>query len=354
MENMIFVEMALRFSAVGLLIMLALLTASSQLKSWPGRLMTPLAISLAALLLGTAPSESGLSRDLRFLFRLVDVPNTILVWLLAKSLLNDDFKMSPLYWLLAALYCIPLWIVRLDLNGFFDVVTIYHVYALNAYALALFIYLLFDIIRNLTDDLVEPRRKLRIVLVFAIVVLTIVAITSEFILIGDAQSLQTSFKLLVIYPLLIAIYFWMFKIRTEHFSFQAVERRNSREPDHDLNLKDAALLKKLNSEMQGKEAWRQTDLTIKKLSARLGTTEHSLRYLINQRLGYRNFSAYVNEYRIKAIKLAFFAPETIGLPILTIALDNGFNSLPPFNRAFKSIEGVTPRLYRAQMVNPGN
>ena len=35
------------------------------------------------------------------------------------------------------------------------------------------------------------------------------------------------------------------------------------------------------------------------------------------------------------------------MPILTIALDAGFGSLGPFNRAFKDAEGMTPSAYRA-------
>ena len=34
------------------------------------------------------------------------------------------------------------------------------------------------------------------------------------------------------------------------------------------------------------------------------------------------------------------------VPVLTIALDAGFQSLAPFNRAFKATTGVTPTEYR--------
>jgi AraC-like DNA-binding protein len=34
--------------------------------------------------------------------------------------------------------------------------------------------------------------------------------------------------------------------------------------------------------------------------------------------------------------------------IITIALDAGFGSLGPFNRAFREAEGMTPSAYRAQ------
>jgi len=34
------------------------------------------------------------------------------------------------------------------------------------------------------------------------------------------------------------------------------------------------------------------------------------------------------------------------VPVLTLALDAGFNSLGPFNRAFKAATGLTPSEFR--------
>ncbi len=36
------------------------------------------------------------------------------------------------------------------------------------------------------------------------------------------------------------------------------------------------------------------------------------------------------------------------MPVLTIAMDAGFQSLGPFNRAFKADTGLTPSEYRRQ------
>jgi AraC-like DNA-binding protein len=38
------------------------------------------------------------------------------------------------------------------------------------------------------------------------------------------------------------------------------------------------------------------------------------------------------------------------VPILTIALDAGFQSLGPFNRAFKAQTGMTPSEFRRQQL----
>ena len=73
--------------------------------------------------------------------------------------------------------------------------------------------------------------------------------------------------------------------------------------------------------------------------------------LINQRLGHRNFAAYLNGYRLAEVRAALADPAQRDVPILTMALDAGFGSLAPFNRAFRDSEGMTPSEYRERARN---
>lgn len=73
-------------------------------------------------------------------------------------------------------------------------------------------------------------------------------------------------------------------------------------------------------------------------------TEHKLRRLINKELGYRNFNQYLNRYRIDEASKRLISEAD--LPILTIALDVGFNSLSSFNKAFKEKHQQTPTEFR--------
>ena len=92
--------------------------------------------------------------------------------------------------------------------------------------------------------------------------------------------------------------------------------------------------------------YRQDGLTIAQLAERLGMPEYRLRRLINQALGYRNFNSFLNFYRIADAKAALADPAQAEVPVLTIALDAGFSSLGPFNRAFKADTGMTPSEFR--------
>jgi AraC-like DNA-binding protein len=104
--------------------------------------------------------------------------------------------------------------------------------------------------------------------------------------------------------------------------------------------------------MERDRLYREPGLTIAVLALRLGVTEHRLRQVINGGLGHRNFNAFLNGYRLSDVKQALADPGQAEVPILTIALDAGFQSLGPFNRAFKADTGVTPSDYRRHRASP--
>ncbi|MBV7259586.1 AraC family transcriptional regulator [Erythrobacter sp. WH158] len=97
--------------------------------------------------------------------------------------------------------------------------------------------------------------------------------------------------------------------------------------------------------------YREPGLTIAGLADHLDTPEHRLRALINRRLGYRNFSAFLNRHRIAEAREKLANPDDVDLPVLTIAMDLGYNSLPTFNRAFRSETGTTPSDFRRLSFN---
>jgi len=92
--------------------------------------------------------------------------------------------------------------------------------------------------------------------------------------------------------------------------------------------------------------WHEPGLSIGDLATRLGVPEHRLRALINRRLGHRNFSAFLNLHRIAEARARLSDPDDVALPVLTIAMDLGYGSLGPFNRAFREETGQTPTDFR--------
>lgn len=96
------------------------------------------------------------------------------------------------------------------------------------------------------------------------------------------------------------------------------------------------------------EAGRYTEsgLTIASVAHSLGVPEHKLRRVINQQLGYRNFSQFLNHYRITRAQQQLADPALRDTSILTLALELGYGSIGPFNRAFREKTGLTPSQFR--------
>ena len=111
---------------------------------------------------------------------------------------------------------------------------------------------------------------------------------------------------------------------------------------------DQAMTDRLLKHMTAELPHRDEEMTIAKLASQLGVQEYRLRRHINGALGHRNFAAFLNGYRLAEVKSALADPTQKDVPIITIALDAGFGSLGPFNRAFREAEGMTPSEYRAR------
>ena len=88
------------------------------------------------------------------------------------------------------------------------------------------------------------------------------------------------------------------------------------------------------------------NLKVADLAEHIGDQEYKVTRCITSHLGYRNFNHMLNSFRIERAKRLFEDPERQRMTIASIAYDCGFNSLGPFNRAFRQHTGVTPKEYR--------
>lgn len=90
----------------------------------------------------------------------------------------------------------------------------------------------------------------------------------------------------------------------------------------------------------------EPDLRIGDVAARLGQPEYKVSQCISAVLGFANFNRLINHYRIERARRLLADPDR-DRPILDVAFDCGFGSVGPFNRAFKTQVGMTPRAFRA-------
>ncbi|MGE0454477.1 MAG: helix-turn-helix transcriptional regulator [Vicinamibacteria bacterium] len=112
---------------------------------------------------------------------------------------------------------------------------------------------------------------------------------------------------------------------------------------------DADLAERLRRLVEIDEVFREEGLTIGSLAERLGAQEHKLRQLINAQLGFKNFNAFLNRFRIRAAEKQLADPTKAHLGVAEVAYQVGYRSLATFNRAFKEVTGRTPTEHRAAL-----
>src|SRR5690606_38125679 len=98
--------------------------------------------------------------------------------------------------------------------------------------------------------------------------------------------------------------------------------------------------------MTDQAAFTQPGLKVADVAHRLGAPEYKVTRCITGPLGFRNFNHMANHFRIAEAKRRLTDARLAHLPVLTIALDCGFGSIGPFNRAFKAETGMTPMHFR--------
>lgn len=113
---------------------------------------------------------------------------------------------------------------------------------------------------------------------------------------------------------------------------------------------DLPWLHRLQQRMAQDHLYREEGLSLGRLAQHLGLPEYRLRRLIHQHLGHRHFSAYLHSLRL-AEACAHLSDRTQAQrAVLDIALAVGFQSIGPFNRAFKAHTGLTPTEFRRQQL----
>lgn len=201
--------------------------------------------------------------------------------------------------------------------------------------------------RGRPDDLVENRRSFRLFFVVVVAIQVMLVLLLELTL-GNAAApawLELA-NVLVIAILTTGLALPWLKLDPDFFELSPKAKNDGEGSEaRELSAVEKILHRKLEEAMAAGH-YRQTGLTISTLANYLNYPEHQLRRLINSRLGYRNFSAFLNSHRIGEARNRLANPELARLPVLTIALDLGYASIGPFNRAFKMHTGVTPTEFR--------
>lgn len=340
---MLVLDVLIRYPTIALLLLFAGLALRDGWRSPPARYAAFLSVTLSALLLGTAKPELQLPHLAQVVVRLLDVPSLVMVWWLGRSMFEDDFRLDGFAWAGFGLYCAPVIAFRLRDLGLIEAPLSSLSIGVDFVSYAMMAHLAWVVMRGRRDDLVEPRRRFRAYFILSLILAAIAMVVGENLFERTLNDDLSVLRAVIALPLVLWGLFWLTRFSPELLSFEPAPRLVSDAPG--VDPRDKGLCDRLTDEMTA-GAYNEQGLTIAALAERLSTPEHRLRAVINGGLGYRNFSSYLNSHRIAAAKAMLSDPQKARLPILTIAMDVGFGSLAPFNRAFKASEGQTPSEYR--------
>jgi AraC-like DNA-binding protein len=327
----------LRGAAIGLFVITAAIRLRDRRLIATAMLGPALALVAAASAVWSAPGFPQLnwwSSPLRFL-----AANTsVLVWLWAKAAFDDDFRIRPWHgalWAIIGLVGLSpmvaraIWLSAADMAG--QTVSV----------VALFFAVLAGVqpLATWRADLLAGRRRLRVAVVIGTCVFGVA------IAVADVVGLPTNFAAALGLCVLAVLSGWSL-LRSSELHLVAGDDRDRPPRAPREAVVDQAGLARVKQAMSMERAYRQEGLTIAALAGQLDLPEYRLRQLINEGLGFRNFNAFLNHYRIAEAKAALADPSQKDVPILTIAMDAGFQSIGPFNRAFKADTGLTPSEFR--------
>ncbi|MBB3180812.1 AraC family transcriptional regulator [Variovorax sp. Sphag1AA] len=358
------VDAALRGMLVALLALLAFMFSRD-------RAALPAARAAVALMLGlavqTASSTPFVEETLPRLWQVplvaVSVGNSVLFWIFIQALFDDDFALRPMHaaaWLavfvLAAFNCA--W-----MNGSASVLAPVTLGLQRAVPLLFAVLAAMAAVAHWRTDLVEGRRRLRAFIVVTGVGYTLAALVARLgVPNGRLTGMTATADVVMLLFIVAGGAGWMLRLAGSELFPSALRAAPEPAAPHGpavpvvdvapaVPLTDPAedsTIDALLRLMGDERAYRTEDLTIASLAGRLGIPEYRLRHLINRRLGYRNFNAFVNSFRLAEARNALADPAQLALPVLTIALEAGFQSIGPFNRAFKAATGLTPTEYRRE------
>ncbi|WP_159090751.1 helix-turn-helix domain-containing protein [Aquimarina aquimarini] len=136
------------------------------------------------------------------------------------------------------------------------------------------------------------------------------------------------------------------KENSEHQIDENVETKNNHEVLEGFS-RDNRYFKKLEFMLYDQYVYRDPDLSRDLVAEELGISPGYLSQIVNS-ITDKNFSAYINSFRVEEVKQMIVDPEFHKYSLLAIGLEAGFKSKTTFYKTFKKETGSTPSEFRKE------
>lgn len=308
-----------------------------------GQLLIALLVSVTSLALTLVPGAHLLPTPVVATAKLIGIFNLGLLWWFCLSLFRDDFRFGAMHCIgLFALALTPCFYAIESLG--YELPFIETIDALGSIPPAVMVGHIFWVaLSERRSDLVEPRRRARLLVIGALLAALLVSLFSETMSSDHLPSILRNG--LGVIPAQLLLLFWLTRMSPELLQFKPIAKTATGEPQ--IDPKDASLHRRLMQAIEEEQVYLRHGLTIEDLADQLKVPTHQLRHLINAGMGHRNFASFLNGFRLDHAKAALADSERARETVLAIAYGSGFASLQSFNRVFRDVVGQTPTNFRA-------
>ena len=341
------IDIALRGATVALLLVLAASLFRGFGTVLAGRLAAAFALGSAAHAVTASIGATSQVAAVHAPVIGLSTGNVVVFWLFTRALFDETFRLRwwhALIWVAVAVFSFVNCMWLAPASGVRP-----SIIAINLLALGFIVLAVAQTITSWSADLVERRRRVRVFIVSAAALYGGLNAMLQISLSGSGPAeIANTVNSAALAAVVAAISIAMMRVEGADLFPAApeVQAEASEAAVVESSAADQKLIDALMRLMGDERIYRHDNVTIGTLATKLAIPEYRLRRLINQRLGYRNFNVFLNEHRIAEAKAALADPSQAEVPVITIAMDAGFQSVGPFNRAFKATTGVTPTEFR--------
>lgn len=269
-------------------------------------------------------------------------------WIFSKTLFDDDFQFRRWWWGLLAGVITVEYLIYMQCNHLLFPLTDEEniIFQLLHYAIA-FAFIILAIVeaaKNRVDDLVLERFQFRNIFIGLCAAAIALTLLTELAFLSTSPPVVLElFQKVLIYTIGLLFALQVLGAKAGFYKLKEAKTSSPATPEIDQKM-----IKELTRLMEEEEIYLTEGLSIRQLAEKMTVKEYKLRQTINQQLGFANFNAFLNTYRIQAACDILADEKRQDLTILEIAFQLGYNSLAPFNKSFKQITGTTPTKWRKQ------
>lgn len=310
------------------------------------RLFSPLALCLSAFIVTNSVGPGIISGRLEIFANLLAGSAVPFLWWFCLATFDRSFRVRGIVaWIGAA------WLVLAALSRGWLGPALPEPFGAQisiAIGLAIIGHLMWQLLVDRRDDLVDRRRRLRPLVALLLATQLLVDLLVDLVL---GVSWMRDWFAFAQNVALISFVVWLgwLSLKSDFANTSAnADDLGVGGPTAQSAVANPQLAANVRKLMEADKIFLEPDLAFARFASLAGFSERTVRRYINRELGFDHFRSFLNARRVAEACSRLDDPAHRADKLIAIAFDSGFASLASFNRTFLAIEGRTPSKFRRE------